>query len=244
MKMERARFHLQFLDQAVAQFARRIDSGDAYQVSIEYEPEAGEHVFRLRVLEEPPSVLWGIVAGDVIHNMRSALDHLIEQLTIRHSGRPLAKTEFPVFVDADKFGGRERSMIGGCSPAVREAIRDLQPYHRNDPTTDPLWKLHDLWNMDKHRVVPIVGFVSLSQTFSKLHLTGGLDLGKFAGRVPFVDGAEIGRMLLADEQDPEASVKLNPPIHIVFEHSGEQVSQFFETAHDAAMHTIVGLNSR
>lgn len=244
MKLDRARFHLELLDQAISQFATRIESGDAYQVSIEYEPEARQHIFRLRVLEEPPSIPWGIIAGDAIHNLRSALDHFVEQMTIRHSGGPMTQTAFPIFDDAGKFRDNGRRMIRGCSPAVRKAIADMQPYHRSDPTTDPLWKLHDLWNMDKHRVVAIVGIVASKRTFKKLPVIGKIDMSTDPGPVPFISGAEVGpRMLLVEPLDPEASVKLNLPLNIIFEHSREAVFPVLERAHNAAMNAIVLLNS-
>lgn len=53
----------------------------------EVNADATKHVVYLRVVEPPP-VKWAVIFGEAIHNMRSALDHAVYQLTIAHPVKP------------------------------------------------------------------------------------------------------------------------------------------------------------
>src|SRR5262249_8578453 len=91
-----------------------------------------------RIIKEPPVVRWGVMVGEVFHNLRSALDHTITDLTIAEGGQPLAGTEFPIFEDEAKYSELAKDgtptrrsglyKIRGVSDQAKAIIYGLQPF--------------------------------------------------------------------------------------------------------------------
>lgn len=109
------------------------------------------------------------LAGDIIHNLRSALDHLAYQLALIGSpslSEPeLKQIEFPI---ADSFTKYEAIKIGkvkGMRPEAVGAIDALKPYRTGN---DALWRIHQLDIIDKHRTLFTVAqdFLFTSDWFS------------------------------------------------------------------------------
>ena len=82
-KIGRANVHLDFLRERVKSFTKDLDS---YEV----ETKDDWQTAKVFVHGEPvPAVEeWGPIIGDVVHNLRSALDHLVWQLTIANGHTP------------------------------------------------------------------------------------------------------------------------------------------------------------
>jgi len=90
-------------------------------------------------------------AGDVIQNLRSALDHLANQLVWVGSGLPPSRrVEFPIAKDAATYERNKARQVKGMCPKAIKAIDALKPYKSGN---DLLWKLHELNNIDKHRAL-------------------------------------------------------------------------------------------
>jgi hypothetical protein len=105
----------------------------------------------------PPLPALGVYLGDAVHNLRSALDHLVCQLAVAAGNDgACASTQFPIFAE-DNRDTRKRidQWTKHVRPSARSAIQALQPYQRRptEPTSDPLWLLSVLDNIDKHRVL-------------------------------------------------------------------------------------------
>jgi hypothetical protein len=123
-----------------------------------------EHRFYLRELPgiDPE---WTLLAGEIIFDLRSALDHLAYQLHVRrYRGRRDAKFErvsqFPIFHDAalySQFGERKISLL---SKRDQRAVKHLQPYEtRHDRwfyLRMALGELETVHNIDKHRKLHVV----------------------------------------------------------------------------------------
>ena len=82
VKIERAKEHIAQLEAAVEAFRET----KPYTVIGEPEPETGKIVFRVKISADPPARI-GAIVGDVIHNIRSALDVLICQMYETATGR-------------------------------------------------------------------------------------------------------------------------------------------------------------
>lgn len=100
----------------------------------------------------------GVVIGDVIHNLRSGLDHLAWELVKANGGSPTKDTKFPILEvepTPDRYGHtRPPSISGNVDPAALSIIESAQPYrHPVGPDFEPLLWLHNLWNQDKHRAL-------------------------------------------------------------------------------------------
>jgi hypothetical protein len=121
-------------------------------------------VFYLWFDPPPPDERWGLLVGDAMHNVRSALDHLACRL-VEHNGRKVTnRTAFPIWskppsTPEDKK--RFNSAIAGMSAAHKRSIRRLQP-HANPGTEEAakLTALAALDNLDKHRLlVPLTSTI-------------------------------------------------------------------------------------
>jgi len=99
------------------------------------------------------------IAGDVLHNLRSALDHTVYQLALvrnpKTSLKRLRETCFPIGKDVHTYksiaGGKVKGVI---EPRAMHFIDGLKPYKGGN---DSLWLLTELNNIDKHRRLIAVG---------------------------------------------------------------------------------------
>lgn len=98
---------------------------------------------------------WGLIAGDMIHNTRCALDHLVCAL-VELNGKPIEHHhQFPIYGPAPPADmTRMRKRVEGMDSVYAQRILDMQPYR--DPASDRskrLARLAMLDNADKHKVV-------------------------------------------------------------------------------------------
>lgn len=104
---------------------------------------------------------FSVLAGEVIHHLRSCLDHLAWQFSSEQyrRGHP-RRIEFPIFekkpVDKESISRYEGKIKGIANPDIRSFIESLQPYHSPDPVNDPLFILHDMDIFDKHRELILI----------------------------------------------------------------------------------------
>jgi hypothetical protein len=179
-KLDRAEQHRQTLERETG-FAR--DASDRMvsrlvappkesrvPMRLEFESETGYHVFRTATpLSEDSIRRWGLITGDVVHNLRCALDHLVWQLALlKCSGkepRDAEKVGFPITASPPE-GVRPRefkatSTLKDVLPEHRAIIYEHQPYgSRFDfsgrGAMHPFLRLKMFSNDDKHRVIPTV----------------------------------------------------------------------------------------
>lgn len=90
-------------------------------------------------------------AGDIVHNLRSALDHLAYQLVLVGSGKePSRRVEFPIAKDFATYEAEKARKVQGMRPLAIKAIDNVKPYKGGN---GPLWRIHELDNIDKHRTL-------------------------------------------------------------------------------------------
>jgi hypothetical protein len=128
-----------------------------------------------------------VLAGEVIHHMRSAFDHVVWQLSsLEHRlGKSGTKIEFPVIdvapthtptcaipgVNVNKLCLYCRKIHGVTSQTARARIEQLQPYLTMGVNAgrNPLWLIHDFDRKDKHRDL-ILSMYSISLApFRRVH---------------------------------------------------------------------------
>jgi hypothetical protein len=118
-------------------------------------------------LGEVPAVdpQWAMDLGDILFNVRCALDHLVYELHVTaYRGHVPAGVErisqFPIFDDETKFKQNGLRHIKNLSKRDIRALRQYQPYiTRNDKLTvtrRQLSNLELLHNIDKHRKLHVV----------------------------------------------------------------------------------------
>ncbi len=153
-KLDRAADHLNALNEEVLDFLKT----NPYGVFGEFDPKGSKYIFRVNVAHEPPPRL-GAIFGDLIHNLRSALDHLVYELVLLNGHSPnRSRTCFPIY-DSNPPGGfacATTESLRGVGDAERALIEELQPYNRAELEGRALGLIRRYSNQDKHRT--LVGF--------------------------------------------------------------------------------------
>lgn len=88
-----------------------------------------------------------LAVSDCIHNLRSALDFLVFELTLYDSGKIQKDTQFLICDNPESFQKRKRKRLVGLSDAHVNGIELYQPYNGAEWTRI----LRDISNPDKHR---------------------------------------------------------------------------------------------
>jgi hypothetical protein len=211
-KLTRAGEHLDALEAAIREF---LDS-QPYRPRPGADTETQESVIRIQIVRDAPVVEWGVVIGDVLHNLRSCLDHLAWHV----GGNPPpneATSEFPIFLDRARYRRRGIAKIAGAPPDAQAIIEDLQPFQRGDKAhLDPLWSLHELSNFDKHRLLH-VSVADVSGATYLMRAPAGsrseFDTVRFG---PFEDDKVIARWPL-DPDSGVATPDAGEPFHFIFQ---------------------------
>lgn len=216
----------------IVELERAIETGkgSAFRVVKEIDPGSPSRiVFRARI-EQDAMMRLGLIIGDVIHNLRSALDHAVWQLVIASGEEPGRHNMFPILRNAAEFQDRGLRQLRGVAPAAVAVIEQVQPYHTPsaDLTSEDsfLWLLDELSNHDKHRVLNVtagrvaswtVGFPSgLTSSSTSAGMPNPTAFG------PLKDG-EIIHVIEADSPlDPDYEIQLG----IAFVEDGPGRGQF------------------
>jgi hypothetical protein len=172
LKLQRADHHLEEINRYIVAY----EGKKVYRPQCESNPQRKEDVWTyvLEITEQPDERL-PIVIGDMVHNMRSALDHILVAL------RPWKyryKKGFPILTDNPWEGelteGKRRERAGFCESIsglpgeAATAIVLLQPYLDREEGADPrrnaLQVIKRLDNADKHRepIVTVPGLVNVT----------------------------------------------------------------------------------
>jgi hypothetical protein len=162
-KVLRARHHLHNL--TLRQNAYVDAEPPNYKIRRAIEPDGAKHIHWLE-MNSPLPVDFSIVLGDAIHNLRSALDHCVFQLSLDNTGVMFDQSMFPIFgkrVDFTKRGAQLRR-IREVGDGPRALIESLQSYAKPTlPAHGSLTNLNNLGNADKHRSVNWWGLRFLPQ---------------------------------------------------------------------------------
>jgi hypothetical protein len=161
MKLARARQHISHLGAAIDMWL----ADDPYSVELDYGDDHRTLNVTLRVRTPPPVRQWALIVGDCIHNMRSALDATVWRLA-HLDGRTATDPRglyFPVVTQGQKWDSARKKLLQTVPDDYAERIRNTQPFIRvaDQTETDPLYALHYLSKLDKHRESIVVTVDSL-----------------------------------------------------------------------------------
>jgi hypothetical protein len=184
-KIKRAQKHLKDFYAACSEFVKT----KPYTITKQPEKHQGRGI-KIEFDPSPPEL--GLIFGDFVHNLRSALDHVVRDLAFdyrdklpRYPGRSHGvRSAFPILTHGNQWantpgcqdGGFEK--VCGIVPDAITAIERLQPYHAvGDVDWQPLTVLSRLDNRDKHRELNLaISYVS--------HVGGRTDSGWWFGPPP------------------------------------------------------------
>lgn len=240
-KVERAEEHIENLKiETEAFFAA---DPKPYRIVREPEEEGVGYVWKGFEDRAPPPII-PILAGEAIHQLRSALDHLVtgmvrargNSITTDH-GFPITKERY-VFEEA-----RKRGQIKGISLAAQNLIESVQPYNAPDGyASSILWTLHRQDIEDKHRLLLVVNAAAFMH---KMQVTAGVrvvDLGLQPPRRLTKEGVELFRLTI---RDGDADFDPNPefPPFIAFEEFGTvQLNPVFKALGEARDFVVQTIN--
>jgi hypothetical protein len=122
----------------------------------EDDSKSGYTLFRAVIVEHPPLEKWGSMVGECVHALRSALDHLAFQLV--RINRPASDySEFPICKTRSHWRETRPGKLPDVPARPLAEVQRLQPYKRGDQARlDPLWLIHALDIIDKHRRLNLV----------------------------------------------------------------------------------------
>lgn len=213
-KLNRAKSHLKTL---VAE-ANKAEHPDFYRMDVQPDTEAGYYV--VKIVSRGSTEEWPLILGDILYNLRSALDHIVWQLVIANGKKPGKLNQFPIAKDEAWFDSNVSRYLARVHGDAVEAIRALQPFHVRDKgkrLLHPLWLLSELENIDKHRLVHVFAFLAneASLHFDERFPFTEDDVEFFPlidGRIE--DGAKIARVRSKRQPKMEMDSRLTLSIEI------------------------------
>ena len=152
LKIEWAHKHINDLHSALDAFI----ATNPYVVSEKRNPQTGEHIYyAAKVTPVPPRIL--LITGDILQNIRSSLDYLVNALVRANGGTPNEFTGFPIFKNIPTTKEQKDAFarkVKGMRQEAVDIIERAKPYKGGN---SPLWRLHDLNVRDKHRLLLTAG---------------------------------------------------------------------------------------
>jgi hypothetical protein len=217
LKVERAKKHVIDLESAWSAFLKT----NPYEIVPKDDPQAAERTYFLRQAKEIPSNI-SLIIGDVLQNLRSALDHVAYHLAVVNSAsaKTLATTYFPIFPGPVEYHAGKGRKIDGLRQDAVKAIDSVEPY--GGGKGDLLWVLHTLNNVDKHKLLltalPDLAAHSISPSqFAKgnfpkpfpMHLLPGVLVAPSTKSFPLKAGDPLLTITHAEMQN-QMQFKINP----------------------------------
>jgi hypothetical protein len=233
-KIERADEHISNLNAEISAFLNQ----DIYTISTK--PE-GEHTAVLVVNGPKPPIRFGVLVGEVIHQLRSILDHVVCAFVLNAGKEITTSHAFPVCDLPKKFeAARYQGRMQHVPPKAVALIEAIQPYgHPGKPVNHWLMALHNLDISDKHKVLVVVAAATSGLTYFKAEDEDG---GQITGEMHFPkaligsgeEGTEVVSITFSDKTPVKVEAK--PALQIAFQEvgttKGELVIPFLVQARD------------
>lgn len=173
LKLERAASQVQSLEETVTSW---VIANPLVATCELREGRLGFRVTQEEFLQPAPLDHWGLLAGECVHNMRSALDNLafaLARLNRDPPERPRG-VAFPIYTEKALFERNGRKNIDQLAQPAAELVEKMQPFQRDGspafgtPDGDALVLLQWLSNNDKHQVpsVVLIAPTEISHSFS------------------------------------------------------------------------------
>jgi hypothetical protein len=139
-------------------------AGQPHQFRVDFKAETQRWTNSVENFGEEPPLRFAVIIGEIVHDLRSALDHLIWQLVAANpNGKgPSSRNQFPIYTDKAPVKrkhwatrkDRWNAMVCDVAPAERGTIKALQPYRRAHRVLYcSLAVLRDLSDTDKHNLL-------------------------------------------------------------------------------------------
>jgi hypothetical protein len=210
-KLARAQETLNVLENEVAAYLSQ--DSPLHRIEKKHLPDGLEYAF-IAYGEAKPPLRFAVISGEVVHHLRSSLDHLVHALVIRNGEKPTRQHQFPLCASKKEFKEAcGRGQIKGVGVSARKLIESVQPYASPTPDDTILYVISQYDNADKHRLLVVVTAVA----YLGESITIGVD-NEIAeaqhrkGRMPNIIGfGEMGPKKLSVDGTVVFSIKLAEP---------------------------------
>jgi hypothetical protein len=212
-----------------------------YAVITHEEADANTHTFWFvlgHVFDAPAPI--GLIFGDYVHNLRSALDHLVWALAVNNKGGKEPKN-----ANAVGFPVADNPRAFYDAPVLREltweqatVLERFQPYRGGDAPR-ALGDLNLFWNDDKHRLVqPVLARVKRMPIYDVENVASVVSEW-FEGKKPLKPNTEIARVVVIPS-GPEPNVQMkNVPVEVAFGQRRRLIHDDVPTLRDVASQIIL-----
>lgn len=158
VKVNRARFHLEALSALLGAYFQ----SQPFSIGTRRDPRTRRLDYFVQDVKPLPTGTSAVV-GDVLQNLRSALDHVAYRLVSVGAGiAPSGHVYFPIADSRTAYERKRSNDLRGARPQAIRAVDGLRPYKDGNLT---LWQLHKLNIVDKHRALITVGSAYRSVNF-------------------------------------------------------------------------------
>jgi hypothetical protein len=210
LKLDRAEHHLKEVADRVRQYS---DSHPYEAIPVPNRRSDGDiRYFNLRVTSQPDEML-SVIVGDVVHNTRSALDHLMVGLVPRNRRR---KTGFPIFEKSpfDKAGNpldnddgkRWVALTTGLKDRPLTIIRALQPFHRPPQETIDFCRINGLDPADINGLAMLSRFDNADKHRELVTVASGIEDGVVTVTI---NGVNVDTQLYGFREDGSPLTKVH-----------------------------------
>jgi hypothetical protein len=232
LKIGRAKEHLETLGRELSAWAKT----ESMRVIKESEDGGRTHRVFVEVIEPAPLARWSLVAGDCVHNLRSALDSLLYGIAIIQTGQnpppDEKKIQFPIVTDAASFQGEVKRRLQSLSPAVTQALETFQPYNRPHSDLPPLLGiLSVLSNQEKHRMLNVGAATTHSASVELPTMSEGSKVPSITATRTAITGKNEILSFTVEPPEPNLKYRCTVDIPICLQHApGPSKSPFNELA--------------
>ena len=154
-KIARAEETLSGLARDVAAFLE----SPPYRIVRQHQDGGLEYAF-IAYGEPRPPLRFAVLAGEIIHHLRSSLDHVVHALVLRNGRTPTLTNQFPICTTAKAFQlACDRGQIKGVGASAAGLIEAAQPFTSQAPDDTILHVVGQYDNTDKHRLLVVVATI-------------------------------------------------------------------------------------
>lgn len=141
---------------------RGLDYQTRHNLQVQSDPVAWVE-YRLDPDSVPDVERAGLILGDMIHNLRAALDHQVWSVTPAElrRGRTALQVQFPILSTEAKWKEWKRRWGAHYAAKVIEVIESAQPFTIPAGMLSAMASLQALSNYDKHRALNLAAQVAL-----------------------------------------------------------------------------------
>jgi hypothetical protein len=207
-KIERAEEHLFKLKVAWDHF---VESG-SFAIEHRDDTNSGNRIYFLRDVAPIPADI-PLIAGDAVHNLRSALDHLAHHLAVVGRGQPgpFGDVSFPIRENETKYKKYGARQILGLRDDAVKAIDGIEPY--SGGRGELFWHLHCLDIADKHRLLLTIGSQTRFRSMSPAEIADIRE--KFLDALQHADPKNDPGLFLKESSFPNFPLKAGSLLDIV-----------------------------